>query len=361
VVATWSVAASSAYYHQQTQYYAGGIEPPGRWYAPAGDLGLVDAREVEPVLFERLLRGVDSTGKSLLTRKGGKLERSGAFDFTFSAPRSVSLLWAFSDAETKRLIERAQERAVRAALGILEREATFARRGKSGATIEKVALNAGLFRHGESRPAEHADGRVFGDPNLHHHAVCISLSTRPSDGTVGGLHSVIGRNSKMLAGVVYHAALANELDRLGFSIEATGRNGLFDVKGISESAIRYFSARNAEIEVELNKLGTARSTVIPCAEAMVEAYAQPMRALPLASATAVGLKITLRPPISASIEMSLFSPFKTFVMFMTVASVPLIVPSALLRTRNFILSPAATANSIGRPEDVAAAIRTSSP
>ena len=267
MVATWSVAAGGAYYHQQTHYYLGGIEPPGRWYAPAGDLGLIDAQEVEPVLFERLLRGIDSSGKSLLTRKGGKLERSAAFDFTFSAPRSVSLLWAFSDGATKQLIESAQEKAVRAALGVLEREATFARRGKNGATIEKVALSSAVFRHGESRPAEHADGRIFGDPNLHHHAVCLSLSTRPSDGTVGGLHSVVGRNSKMLVGIAYHIALANELGRLGFSIEATGRNGLFDVKGIPKSAIRYFSARNAEIEDELQKLGTTSSASVALASA----------------------------------------------------------------------------------------------
>ena len=44
VVATWNPAAASTYYTRQreTEYYAGSGEPPGVWYAPAGDLGVVD-------------------------------------------------------------------------------------------------------------------------------------------------------------------------------------------------------------------------------------------------------------------------------------------------------------------------------
>ncbi|MEI4572883.1 MobF family relaxase, partial [Klebsiella pneumoniae] len=133
-----------------------------------------------------------------------------AFDLTFSAPRSVSLAWAFADEDLRRNLEAAQERAVRATLATIEQEAIYARRGKDGAYVEKVALTAALFQHGESRPAEHADGRLFGDPNLHTHAVVLNMATR-ADGTVGALHSTVLRDWKMAAGAVYHAALANEM------------------------------------------------------------------------------------------------------------------------------------------------------
>jgi conjugative relaxase-like TrwC/TraI family protein len=108
--------------------------------------------------------------------------------------------------------------------------------------VEKVALTAALFQHGESRPAEHADGRVFGDPNLHTHAVVMNMATR-ADGTVGALHSTVLRDWKMAAGAVYHAALANEMADLGFDIDRLGKNGTFELAGISDKAITYFSAR----------------------------------------------------------------------------------------------------------------------
>ena len=65
---------------------------------------------------------------------------------------------------------------MRATLEMLEREATWARRGKGGAIIEKVSLSAAEFQHGESRPAKHADGRVFANPNLHNHCMCFDAS-----------------------------------------------------------------------------------------------------------------------------------------------------------------------------------------
>lgn len=250
MVATWNPAAHSGYYLRAAEYYLGGQEPAGRWYAPRRDFGLVDGAEVERTTFERLYAAVGLDGQTLLPRGARHENRVPAFDMTMSAPRSVSLAWAFSSPERKAAIERAQERAVRAALAKLEAEAIFARRGRNGAIIEPVALTAALFQHGESRPAEHADGRVFGDPNLHTHATILNLATR-ADGTLGAIHSKILRDWKMAAGATYHAALAHELQKIGFAVDRIGHNGTFEIAGVGEAAIRYFSARRAEIEEEL--------------------------------------------------------------------------------------------------------------
>lgn len=165
-----------------------------------------------------------------------------AFDITLSAPRSVSLIWALGDDRIREAIEAAHARAVRHTLDLLEREAALARRGRDGARIEKVALSAACFRNGESRPAEHADGTIFADPNLHAHCVVLNLATR-GDGSVGALHSTILRDWKMAAGVAYHAALAAGVMKAGLAIDRIGRNGVFEIAGVGDDAIGYFSAR----------------------------------------------------------------------------------------------------------------------
>lgn len=269
MVATWNPAAASSYYLRGAEYYLGGVEPAGHWYAPAGDFGLEDGAEVERVTFERLYAGLGVDGRPLLSQ-GSRTDRVPAFDVTFSAPRSVAEAWAFANPDLKAAIEAAQERSVRSALRVVEREAIWARRGKGGLMLEPVALSAALFRHGESRPAEHDDGRIFGDPNLHTHAVVFNLAIR-ADGSIGAIHSKILRDWKMAAGAQYHAALAHELGSLGFAIDRVGYNGVFELAGVSDELIRYFSARRREIEEELAEHQTTSRSAAALASAITRA------------------------------------------------------------------------------------------
>ncbi len=55
---------------------------------------------------------------------------------------------------------------------------------------------------------------------------------------------------------IYHAALAKEMTDLGLDIDRVGKNGTFELAGISDKAITYFSARRHEIEKELAEAGT---------------------------------------------------------------------------------------------------------
>jgi conjugative relaxase-like TrwC/TraI family protein len=251
LVATWNPAASASYY-LQAAYYLGGHEPAGLWYSPTADFGLVDTGTVDQDVFEHLFAGRDKYGKQLVT--GGRIDRTGAFDITYSAPRSISLLWALGTTEQRMAIEAAHLRAVRKSLDLVQAEACWARRGHGGSRIERVALTAAIFRHGESRPAEHVDAAVFADPNLHCHVVVMNLAKR-DDGTVGALHSKILRGFKMAAGSAYHAALAHEMEQLGYGIDRISRNGIFEIVGVADSHIHYFSARRAEIENELTQAG----------------------------------------------------------------------------------------------------------
>ncbi|UGS37204.1 hypothetical protein DSM104329_03619 [Capillimicrobium parvum] len=90
------------------------------------------------------------------------------FDLTFSAPKSVSVLFAAGGEQVRRAVVDGHEAAVRDALGYLEREAVQVRRGAAGAIKEHAGgLIAGAYRHRTSRA---------GDPQLHTHVVAANLA-----------------------------------------------------------------------------------------------------------------------------------------------------------------------------------------
>ncbi|SEI01661.1 conjugative relaxase domain-containing protein, TrwC/TraI family [Methylobacterium sp. 275MFSha3.1] len=262
MVASVAAGTSARYYLAEAEYYLGGREPAGCWLIVGPGLGLKAGSQVEPAPFERLHAALDDQGRPFLAKTGRRDERVGGYDVTFSAPKSVSLLWALADPEMRAAIEQAHEAAVASAIGLLDRNAAFCRRGKGGRIRERVNLTVALFRHGEARPAEHDDGLIFSDAALHHHACVLSLAQR-EDSTFGALDGKAVFAWKMASGSVYHNELARELERLGFAIEVTGSNGLFEVDGVDRELCAYFSARRNEIEDELGAAGIGSSADAP--------------------------------------------------------------------------------------------------
>ena len=262
MVATVAAGTSAQYYTKQVEYYLGDREPAGVWLTVGPGLDIDPATVVEPADFERLHAARDRQGRTLLTNAGGRADRVANYDVTFNAPKSVSVIWGLGSSALRAVIERAAERAAAAAVEMLDRNAAYCRRGKGGRDLEAVSLTVALFRHGEARPAKHVDGLVFGDVALHHHACTLSVAQR-FDKTYG---CIDGRQIfawKMAAGAIYHSELARQLQQLGFAIERSGTNGLFEVAGVSPELCGYFSARRGEIERELNALGIARTADAP--------------------------------------------------------------------------------------------------
>lgn len=270
MVATIAAGTSAGYYLAQSEYYLGGSEPPGEWIAAGEGFGMANGAQVEAELFEQLHAAIGPDGASLLSNGGGRIDRVPGYDMTFSAPKSVSVLWALSDAELRQRIETAQADAVRAAIEVLGRHAAVSRRGRNGLQSESVDLNVAAFQHGEARPTEHKDGRVFADPQLHTHAVILNLARR-ADGTVGALD---GRRLfiwKMTAGAIYHFALASGLQRIGLTVTGIGKNGMFEIAGIDGKLAEYFSARRAEIEETLEEAGLTSAAAPALAGAITKA------------------------------------------------------------------------------------------
>src|SRR3954453_5549763 len=113
-------------------YYLGGPEAPGTWTGtgarPLGLDGTVDA-----VRLDRVLAGDDPASGAPLGRVVPR--RVPGFDLTFSAPKSVSVLYGVGDDELRATIQGAHDRAVREALAYVERHAGVTRRGAGGATV----------------------------------------------------------------------------------------------------------------------------------------------------------------------------------------------------------------------------------
>src|SRR4051795_2523057 len=111
-------------------YYAGRGEMPGEWAGSAVDLLMETDGEISGEHFAAILRGENpSTGEPL----GQAAERSvHGFDLTFSAPKSVSLLYGLGDPAMADAARAAHDDAVGQALGYLERSACWARQGKGG-------------------------------------------------------------------------------------------------------------------------------------------------------------------------------------------------------------------------------------
>jgi conjugative relaxase-like TrwC/TraI family protein len=173
------------------------------------------------------------------------------FDLTFSAPKSVSVLFAVEDAEVARALLAAHERAVDAAVEYLEREACWTRRGRDG--VDRVrgdGFIAASYRHRMSRA---------GDPQLHTHVVIANMTR--ADGRYTALDARSIYEHKSAAGAVYRAVVRAEVrERLPWlSWRQTGR-GLFELDGIPEPVLRHFSQRRVEIEeraLELAGIGAA--------------------------------------------------------------------------------------------------------
>jgi conjugative relaxase-like TrwC/TraI family protein len=239
ISARGGAGSALAYYSHlgRDGYYARDGEPPGRWAGDAAErLGLEGP--VTKGDFEAALRGRDpKTGAELVKSGGRAREHSAGWDMTFSAPKSVSVLWALSPEKDRARIEASHRSAVLAGTKHLEATAAWARRGKGGAIREQTAgLLIAKFDHHTSRDL---------DPQLHTHAFIFNLAPR-QDGSWGAIVSRDLYKAQKQAGAVYRHALARDLESLGYTLER--EPGRFRVAAIPRPVERAFSKRRQAIE-----------------------------------------------------------------------------------------------------------------
>jgi conjugative relaxase-like TrwC/TraI family protein len=226
----------------QDYYNTQGAEP-GRWFGTGAErLGLRGS--VQSEAYENLLWGRSPDGTQPLVQNADDPDRQTAWDLTFSAPKSVSVLWASAPEAVREVIERAHRRAVETALRFLEETAGVTRRGQAGARREHADVVFATFFH--------ICSRAF-DQQIHSHCLLINLAVR-QDGTTGALWSRDFFRAKMTAGAIYQVQFAADLGQdLGLAI-APDRIG-FQIEGVPKLLCRVCSKRRQTIKAAMEEQG----------------------------------------------------------------------------------------------------------
>ncbi|HEY5455695.1 MAG TPA: MobF family relaxase [Acidothermaceae bacterium] len=225
------------------EYYLGAGEQPGVWVGRGlAELGLEADEQVSEQQLEAVFaRGLHPVSGEALGR-AWRADAVTGYDLTFSAPKSVSVLWALGGATAQAEVAQAHRAAVLAALAYLDSHAALSRRGTDGTEqIRTAGFAAALFDHRTSRA---------GDPQLHTHAL-VPNKLRCADGvwrTIDG-HELF--HHKKAAGVLYQAALRAELhSRLGVQFGPASAHGQAEILGVPKEVMAAWSKRTAQISAE---------------------------------------------------------------------------------------------------------------
>lgn len=231
----------------------GVVMAASRWHGSPellAGLGLSPGGEVGCGELAALMAGVSPVDGSELRRAGGDGSRVAGIDVTFSAPKSVSALWAVSSSYDRARIEAAHGRAVAGTIGRIEREVELVRTRVEGRLVWVRAerLLAAEFVHTSSRLTRDQERGGVPDPQLHSHVVV--LGAQRADGRFVAVDSRELFRSARANGAWYRAELSYHLGELGLEVRGrTGRDGrYFELAGVPAALAERWSARSADIE-----------------------------------------------------------------------------------------------------------------
>jgi conjugative relaxase-like TrwC/TraI family protein len=222
------------------------VEAPGRWVSGAHAVGVDPNGRVTPEQL-RALMDVRRPDTGLPLRPVGSTgEAVAALDATFSAPKTISAIWALADPELRARVEAAHETAIDRALAYATAQVPMVRERIDAETVIHVKAQemiASSWRHTTARAV---DGQPP-DPQLHSHVLLHGAVRR--DGQVAAIDSRQWFTYRRELGAAYRTELARELTGLGFQIDrGTGRDRrYFEITGIPTQLTDRWSSRHHQV------------------------------------------------------------------------------------------------------------------
>jgi conjugative relaxase-like TrwC/TraI family protein len=248
---------------------------PGRYQAAGGSLyELIEAEVQREVAARgRFIQPEEIRQIRLKARARVGRNRVPFYDYTFSVPKSVTVVWASllqaaaearaggREAEAERLAERAGQirGAVRRAndrmIAVAERDLAYVRTGHHSATSGEWRDAGGLI----VASFEQHDARD-GNPQLHIHNAIANRAQRADKAASGdekwrSLHGHPLFRNKLGLGTLADRFLAQELEQLGWLRTVLRADGVaLEVGGISEEAADAYSDRVKEVRDRYREL-----------------------------------------------------------------------------------------------------------
>ena len=242
-----NAAAAKKYFGEslkRSDYYIDGQEVAGQWHGKAAErLGL--SGEVQDKDYFALIDNKHpETGEQLSPRN--KENRRSGFDFTFSVPKSVSVLYELSHDD--RILE-ALRASVHETMQELEAEMKTRVR-RNGSDDDRVTGNLVYadFLHFTARPVN-----GIPSPHLHMHCYAMNLTydeaeKRWKSGQFGDL-----KRDGSYWEAAFDARMAHRLNALGIATEKRGYS--YEIARVPDSVVDKFSERRNEIERQADEQG----------------------------------------------------------------------------------------------------------
>jgi conjugative relaxase-like TrwC/TraI family protein len=230
---------------KRDDYYTRGQEVAGQWFGKGAEmLGLKGQVDQDSYFALCDNRNPANTDEQLTPRQ--KQNRRPMYDWTFSAPKAISVLYEYTGNEA---IRDAFTQSYRETLGDAEAEMKTRVR-KGGKDEDRITGNMVVaeFTHFTARPVE---GRV--DPHLHAHCVVFNTTFDEVENRWKASQQGDLKRDADYWEAAFHTRFARRLNELGYATVKDGSS--FTLAGLPQSITEKFSMRRNQIEKEAAEKG----------------------------------------------------------------------------------------------------------